>query len=119
MGTKGVPDTKKNWPTDRRSQNQPQPVRLRFVSLPGHELLSYESCEQCEVREKLAIATEDAAFSRAFPTFVSRRSDLHNNTQIDYIWNGLPGTEGPGSTNEVTPYTVIQNWALNTALKSI
>jgi hypothetical protein len=25
MGTKGLSDTKTNWPTDSRSQNQPQP----------------------------------------------------------------------------------------------
>jgi hypothetical protein len=24
MGTKGVPDTKMNWPTDRQLHNQPQ-----------------------------------------------------------------------------------------------
>jgi hypothetical protein len=30
-GTKEVPDIKTNWPTDRRSQNQPQPENF-FLS---------------------------------------------------------------------------------------
>jgi hypothetical protein len=37
MGTKRVPDTKTNWPTDRRSQNNPH---LRESLINNYQLYS-------------------------------------------------------------------------------
>jgi hypothetical protein len=44
MGTNGVPDTNTNWPTDRRSQNQPLTTIFLFfddIHSSRHSNLSY------------------------------------------------------------------------------
>jgi hypothetical protein len=43
MGTKGVPNTKTNWPTDCRSQNQPQIVLSDPLSHEDRNSFSFQN----------------------------------------------------------------------------